>query len=126
MNESLNTIVGSRNSMGSGAILAKKSILLILSENEFGRTFIIDQPSVTVGRGTNSDFVINDPLISKEHFKVTCDDEDKYYIEDIDSKNGTFLNGKRITKKNRILYSDRIVAGTTILRFFHEEILENK
>ncbi len=123
MSEDLNTIIGEKNSVGSGALLTNKGILVVLSELGFGKTYILDNRVTVAGRGTQADFIINDPLISKEHMRISVDTDGKYYLEDIDSTNGTFLNGKKISKKTRIMYSDRIVAGNTILRFFHEEKL---
>ena len=110
----------------SSGILSKKSVLLILSENFLGKTFILDKPESIIGRDASCDMVIDDPLISKKHCKITLvDDQGHYHIEDMDSTNSTYLNGKLLKKPAHIVYGDRIIIGDTIMRFFHEEKFES-
>ena len=47
-----------------------------------------------VGRAPNNDIVINNPAISSNHCKITLEG-DTYYVEDLDSTNGTYVNEKR-------------------------------
>ncbi|MBN2402602.1 MAG: FHA domain-containing protein [Spirochaetes bacterium] len=110
----------------SAGILNRKGILLILSENFLGKSFVLDKKVSIVGRDESCDIVINDPLISKKHCSITLTDEGHYHIEDLDSTNSTFLNGKLLKKPGHISYGDRIIIGDTILRFFHEEKFESK
>jgi pSer/pThr/pTyr-binding forkhead associated (FHA) protein len=50
-----------------------------------------------VGRGPDNDVVINNPAVSSNHCKITLEGE-TYYVEDMDSTNGTYVNEKRIKK----------------------------
>ena len=50
-----------------------------------------------VGRSPNNDIVINNPAISSNHCKITLEGG-TYYVEDLDSTNGTYVNEKRIKK----------------------------
>jgi len=104
--------------------ILNKSVLLILSENYFGNSFIIDKPEIVIGRAKDCDLCIGDSFVSMRHCRIEIDEDGKFYIEDLDSKNFTYLNRKQIKKKIHLLYGDRIVIGNTILRFFLEEQIE--
>ena len=54
--------------------------------------------TIKIGRGTNNDVVINDGVVSTFHAVITVSDFGEISIEDLNSKNGTFVNGQRITK----------------------------
>lgn len=54
--------------------------------------------TIKIGRGTNNDVVINDGVVSTSHAIITVSDFGEISIEDLNSKNGTFVNGKRIAK----------------------------
>lgn len=54
--------------------------------------------TIKIGRGTSNDVVINDSVVSTSHAKITISDFGEISIEDLNSKNGTFVNGKKITK----------------------------
>jgi pSer/pThr/pTyr-binding forkhead associated (FHA) protein len=109
----------------SAGILSKKGVLLVLSENFLGKSFILNKTVSIVGRDETCDIIINDPLISKKHCKITLTDEGHYHIEDMDSTNSTYLNGKLLKKPDHISYGDRIIIGDTIVRFFHAEKFES-
>jgi len=57
----------------------------------------LDKPSLSVGRKPDNDVVIDNPAISSHHCKVVMKG-DTYYVEDLESTNGTFVNEKRIVK----------------------------
>ncbi len=108
------------------SFLEKKGVLLILSSNFLGKTFIIEKDKVLIGRSESADFCIKDPLISKEHCLITVTEDGKFFIEDLNSTNSTFLNGKEVKKKTQIFYGERIVIGETIIRFYLEERIDKK
>lgn len=110
----------------SSGILNKKAVLLILSDNFLGHAFILDKPSIVIGRDESCDFCINDPLISKKHCTVTSENDGHFLLQDLASTNSTYLNGKILKKPHTLTYGDRIIIGDTILRFFHEENFETK
>ena len=62
------------------------------------------------GRSEDCDFVYPAPKPSRRHFQIElCDGH--YYIQDLGSTNGTYLNGKRIDHKERIFSGDVITMG---------------
>ncbi len=106
--------------------IGQKAVLLVLSDNFFGETYIINRSLVTLGRGDESDFVIKDDLISRKHCQIGFDDDNHFYIEDMDSTNSLYLNSKKLRKRTTLHYGDRINVGNTILRFFREEEVEKR
>src|SRR5881296_90381 len=51
----------------------------------------------TVGRATRADFIVDAALVSRLHCRITAG-ADKLEVVDLKSTNGTFVNGKRISK----------------------------
>ena len=114
-----------RRLKGAGK-LRNRGLLVVVSENFFGKCFVIRESMTIVGRRAKCDIPLGDPLVSKVHCVVTADNEGNFFIEDLDSKNSTFLNKKPVKKKTPVLYGDRIVVGNTIMRFFLEERVEGR
>ncbi len=77
---------------------------------------------VLVGRKVGCPIRLMDPSISGEHARLVCA-ENRWYIQDLKSANGTWLNGKRISRKMRL-------KEGMVLRFgakealFHEQPLQ--
>jgi protease PrsW len=57
--------------------------------------YILNETEVSVGRTLNNSFVIEHPSVSKRHAKLMAV-EDAYTLYDLESSNGTFVNGKRV------------------------------
>ena len=53
---------------------------------------------------------IKDPYISKKHFRI-IKDEDEFFLEDLASSNGTYLNGEKVLDVVRIGKGDIIKVG---------------
>ena len=70
---------------------------------------------VTLGRRLENDLIFSDTTISGIHCEITVE-EDKIYLADRDSTNGTFLNGIRITEKTEIHKGDILALGQMELR----------
>ncbi len=63
-----------------------------------------------LGRGSENTITIKDPFISKEHIKIYSEDGD-YYLEDLNSANGTFLNEKKVEGREKLYNGDIINIG---------------
>ena len=79
--------------------------------------------SIVFGRSSmDADWVLPDPDISNRHFEVTKDG-DAFYIEDLDSGSGTWVNGTRQTHgRNALRDGDTIVAGPYVFRFADQHL----
>src|ERR1700682_1315159 len=60
-----------------------------------GQTFYLDEPVVSIGRLGSNDVCLEDPFVSRHHC-VIRNEGDEYLIEDLNSANGTYLNGERV------------------------------
>jgi hypothetical protein len=110
----------------SAGRLIKKGVVLILSENFFGNSFVIESIETVIGRGEECDLRIMDQLVSKVHCSITASEDGDFFIENLGSKNPTYINKKMLRKRRQLFYGDRIAMGDTILRFFLEEKLQRK
>jgi serine/threonine protein kinase len=62
-----------------------------------GRTFRFHQDVTTIGRINGNDFVIDRPSVSRRHARLWFNNG-RWYLEDLQSSNGTMVNGERITQ----------------------------
>ena len=70
---------------------------------------------VTIGRSTQNDVVINDPYVSKSHLQIIQKDDGCFYVADFGSKNGTYINGRKVQGEVRLSSSDIVRIGNTTL-----------
>jgi hypothetical protein len=66
--------------------------------------------SVFVGRAKTNNLSFDDDSMSRQHFVIEAED-DAFFITDLQTTNGTFLNGVRINEKRKLAYNDVITAG---------------
>jgi serine phosphatase RsbU (regulator of sigma subunit)/pSer/pThr/pTyr-binding forkhead associated (FHA) protein len=71
------------------------AILVALQGPEGERQFPLKVPSVILGRQTDSAICLSAKAVSRQHAQIVCR-EDKYFLEDLDSSNGTYINGRRV------------------------------
>jgi len=72
-----------------------------------GQYWLLRSPVTTIGRWEDNDVVIPDRWISRHHAQVRCEGL-KCILEDLDSKNGLFVNGRRVTTGIPLRNDDRI------------------
>lgn len=53
----------------------------------------------TVGRATRADFILDAALVSRVHCRLTADKSDQLVVEDLESTNGTIVNGRTVTRQ---------------------------
>ena len=72
-------------------------ILRTVEEGESEKTFRILAGGVrTVGRATGADFIVDAPLVSRVHCRLTVLASGELEVKDLQSTNGTFINGDRV------------------------------
>ncbi|MGA1533024.1 MAG: protein kinase domain-containing protein [Planctomycetota bacterium] len=83
-----------------------------------GRTFgLLSNAVMVVGRDPTAQICLEDEMASRRHFQIRPV-EGRYQLEDLGSKNGLHLNGRRLEKKVVTLApNDRIQVGGTLLTF---------
>ncbi|AFS77975.1 forkhead-associated (FHA) domain-containing protein [Gottschalkia acidurici 9a] len=75
---------------------------------------------VSIGRGNQNDIVLRDPYISKEHARIILD-ENEYFLEDLNSANGTYLNNEKVLDVIRLKNGDRIKLGQIEFLFVYRD-----
>ncbi|MBI2393122.1 MAG: diguanylate cyclase [Deltaproteobacteria bacterium] len=84
-----------------------------------GQVFTIEGTSAVVGRGSEADFFIDDPAISRSHCRFRLSD-DRVFVEDLGSANGTFVSGRRLRDQqlSELFAGDRVQVGPNVLLRF--------
>ena len=77
------------------------------------QTFDLTKEQITLGRDITNDIVINDPEVSRHHLSLSRGTEG-YTLEDLNSTNGTFVNGQRLTSPRPLRPGDAIGLGETV------------
>lgn len=72
----------------------------------------------TVGRSDDNNFVLGDRWISRNHAMLQCMDTGEYYLIDLGSRNGSFINGRRVSVPVTLHNGDAITFGQTELKFY--------
>jgi hypothetical protein len=81
-----------------------------------GAVFPVGSAPVTVGRGGQNDLVLDgDEFASSRHARIEARG-DGVWVQDLDSTNGTFLNGARVVGAERMSAGDVLRVGETDLR----------
>lgn len=70
---------------------------------------------ITIGRHPDNNVVIEDPIVGRHHLQITQHDDGHFSVLDLNSKNGTFVNGKRVYGEVRLSMNDEIQVGRTTL-----------
>ncbi len=98
--------------------------LTVISGPHVGNNFKIEKPDSTVGRSSKADIHVNDVGISRKHARLIAYGQD-VFIEDMDSANGTYLNGDLIDRRIQLQEGDKITLGSsTILKFSYQDELD--
>ena len=71
--------------------------LIVRSDKEKSVEYTIADSGLVIGRLKKNDVSLADKSVSRQHAKIWCE-EDRVYIEDLGSRNGTSVDGKKITK----------------------------
>jgi DNA-binding winged helix-turn-helix (wHTH) protein len=92
-------------------------ILVIQDENQPARHWTLNTDNVVMGRGDECDITLNDRQVSRQHIRIYRQDS-QYHIEDLSSKNGTWVNGAQLKGSRPLRDGDEIhVALSVKVRF---------
>ncbi len=79
-------------------------------ESKMKSVYKISEKGAIIGRGKSCDISISDMYLSVEHFQIWYDDGE-WFVADMGSKNGTFLNEIRLKKVKPIHDGDELLFG---------------
>jgi hypothetical protein len=111
---------GAAAAAGLGSALRQRRVVRLVVQRspslEEGAEFTVDSAPVTVGRGSQNDLVLDgDEFASARHAKVEARG-DGVWVQDLESTNGTFVNGTRVVGAERMSAGDILRVGETDLR----------
>ncbi|MEQ8981008.1 MAG: sigma 54-interacting transcriptional regulator [Deltaproteobacteria bacterium] len=93
--------------------------LTVKNGPDAGKGCVVDRDVVTVGKMPDCDLVLEDPSVSRRHFRITRESEDRWRLVDLGSTNGTFVAGARVTDAP-IEAGAVVVAGKVEIAFVPE------
>jgi pSer/pThr/pTyr-binding forkhead associated (FHA) protein len=97
-------------------------ILRTVTEGEPEKTFRILPGGVkTIGRATGADFIVDAALVSRVHCRLTVLPDGQLELRDLESTNGTYVNGVRIGQPLRLVSGDRLQVGRVELMAVRDE-----
>ena len=94
--------------------VSKKGAYLMLVDDEEKDKIYPIRESLSVGRDRYSDIRLDYKFVSKNHFIIE-EDEGEYYLTDLDSKNGTYVNGTKI--EDEVILEDGDIIELNDIRF---------
>jgi two-component system, cell cycle response regulator len=101
-----------------------RACLIVIRGLNVGEMYKLNKREMILGRGQNADVEILDDGISRRHAAVHFGDEG-VALEDLGSRNGTFLNGQRVEGKAALRDGDKIqLSSSTILKFTYADRLD--
>lgn len=93
--------------------------LIVTEADGKSREVTLDKERVTIGRHADNDISFNDKAVSGHHAVVITILSDSF-LEDLDSTNGTLVNGKQVAK-HPLSHGDTVTIGRNSLRYESEQ-----
>ncbi len=102
----------------------RQASLIVISGGSAGKIFRLGREPMTVGRAKECEISIDDEGISRRHARLQQDGFGNVMLEDLNSTNGTYVNGTRINQQ-ALRDGDKVQVGSiTILKFSFQDSLE--
>ncbi len=92
--------------------------LLLRTESGIRRLPLAGSNCWTIGRSEDNNFVLPDRWISRNHAMLQCMETGEFYLIDLGSRNGSFVNGRRVSIPITLHNGDRLTFGQTELEFY--------
>ena len=105
--------------------------LTFMNGPAIGKELPLVHTELTLGRGEESDVVLPDPSVSRQHVQLICrkvvdekgQESLKVVLRDLGSKNGTLVNYRRV-RKAVLRPNDKVTIGQIILKFEYRDLAE--
>jgi two-component system, cell cycle response regulator len=103
-----------------------RACLVVITGAAAGQMFTITAGEAIIGRSPTAAICVTDDGVSRNHARIRHD-SNGLFVDDMESRNGTFVNGTRINGSTELREGDKIQVGrTTVLRFaYHDELDES-
>ncbi|MDP8999021.1 MAG: GGDEF domain-containing protein [Myxococcota bacterium] len=94
-----------------------RALLTVVKGPSVGRVFSVREGETILGRGRDAHVRVDDVGASREHAHILAEQGGHYFIEDLRSTNGTFVDGRRV-ERWELSSGDRINIGPNIVISF--------
>jgi diguanylate cyclase (GGDEF)-like protein len=91
---------------------------------DIGRRHPLLNSQYIVGRDSEAGFVVSRSSVSRQHARLYLDDGGNWWVEDLNSTNGTFVNESRI-RQQQLADSDQVRFGDAIYKFLYGTNVES-
>ncbi|MBN1105959.1 MAG: FHA domain-containing protein [Deltaproteobacteria bacterium] len=90
--------------------------LHVIGGPDIGRSFQIEKEEIYIGRSPENEVQIKDRFVSRKHLKIRKKDR-RYYLQDLESKNGTFVDGNWIRPGSEVGVEEGtpVVMGMSVI-----------
>ncbi|MCB9874136.1 MAG: FHA domain-containing protein [Planctomycetaceae bacterium] len=89
--------------------------LFVIQGSDQGRRYDLDDDAISLGRDNDNSIQLHDNEVSRHHAEVRSDEEG-FLLVDLNSSNGSFVNGNQITEQ-LLVNGDRVQLGRTLMIF---------
>jgi diguanylate cyclase (GGDEF)-like protein len=123
-----------REKLSSVGAANAKPVVTVLTGSNQGSLYKVLKGAAVIGRATSAEIKVEDDGISRAHARIRAE-TNRAFVEDLGSRNGTFVNGAKLTAPHELKEGDKIQVGRgTVLRFgfqddldesFHENLLSS-
>ncbi|HEY5928387.1 MAG TPA: GGDEF domain-containing protein [Kofleriaceae bacterium] len=123
-----------REKLASVGVARTKPVLTVLTGGMSGTQFKVSKGTAVIGRAPTAELRVEDDGISRTHARIRAE-TGRAWVEDMGSRNGTFVNGTKIAMTTELRDGDKIQVGRgTIIRFgfqddldesFHENLMSS-
>jgi phosphoserine phosphatase RsbU/P len=96
------------------------AFLQALNGGDAGRLHRLDRARAVLGRHPDCDIVLDEGAVSRQHAQVSVA-EDGVYVEDMGSRNGTFVNGEQVRGRRQLHDEDRVKICDLLFSFHLHE-----
>ena len=112
------------------AVLRIPACIVQIYGGEIGKRVAFDTDEITIGRDDDNTIVVELSTVSRHHARL-LQMARTYHVEDLDSTNGSFINGDRVTSLRELRSGDLLKVGGAVFKFieggniealYHEEI----
>ncbi|MFH0797177.1 MAG: FHA domain-containing protein [Candidatus Omnitrophota bacterium] len=92
-----------------------KTRVRILKKDKIFKEFVFEKEQYSIGRDSSNDIALESSLVSRRHLQIERK-EGCFWVRDLNSTNGTFINGSKITGPVKIKGNERIEAGEFLVQ----------
>jgi transcriptional regulator with GAF, ATPase, and Fis domain len=94
--------------------------LLVIAGPAKDSTIPLPESEATLGRDPTNAVAVADVSVSRKHCRLRRDEDDRFHIKDLDSRNGTIVNGLAV-KEQWLRHGDEIATGDSVFLFLTED-----